>query len=42
MELIQTNKKLAYQNKEKEKRTEELLITNIELAFQNIRKKNDQ
>jgi PAS domain S-box-containing protein len=34
-ELIQTNKELAFQNGEKEKRAEELFIANEELAFQN-------
>jgi PAS domain S-box-containing protein len=37
-ELINTNKELAYQNREKEKRADELLIANKELLFQNEEK----
>jgi signal transduction histidine kinase len=37
-ELINTNKELAYQNREKEKRADELLIANKELLFQNAEK----
>ena len=37
-QLIQINKKLVFQNKEKEKRAAELIIANIELAVQNEEK----
>jgi signal transduction histidine kinase len=37
-ELLIANKKLAFQNQEKEKRAAELVIANKELAFQNIEK----
>lgn len=37
-ELILTNKELAFQYEEKEKRAAELIIANIELAFQNEEK----
>src|SRR3970282_2293458 len=37
-ELIRVNKKLAFQNGEKEKRAAELVIANKELAFQNDEK----
>ncbi len=36
--LINTNKELAFQNEEKEKRAAELIIANKELAFQNSEK----
>ncbi len=38
IELRKANKKLIFQNKEKEKRAEELIIANKELAFQNDEK----
>ena len=37
-DLIIANEKLAFQNKEKEKRAEELIVANKELAFQNKEK----
>jgi hypothetical protein len=37
-ELIITNRELAYQNEEKEKRAAELIIANKELSFQNKEK----
>jgi len=36
------NKELAFQNEEKEKRSDELSIANKELAFQNEEKKSGQ
>ncbi|HEY6144144.1 MAG TPA: PAS domain S-box protein, partial [Flavobacterium sp.] len=40
LDLQNANKKLAFQNREKEKRANELILANEELAFQNEEKEN--